>query len=74
MPTPVAVMPTFLYMEQIFAACTVVVVFQRARTAILAFVRQGKLPWQGLTAKTREAHMEKIRKSKTEEVRPVKSH
>lgn len=30
---------------------------------------QGKLPWQGLTAKTREAHMEKIRKSKTEEVR-----
>lgn len=30
---------------------------------------QGKLPWQGLTARTREAHMEKIRKSKVDEVR-----
>ena len=34
---------------------------------------QGKLPWQGLTAKTREAHMEKIRASKAEEVRNVKT-
>eukprot|EP00752_Nemacystus_decipiens_P012470 g11044.t1 len=34
---------------------------------VLIYLVRGKLPWQGLTAKTREAHMEKIRKSKTEE-------
>eukprot|EP00903_Cladosiphon_okamuranus_P018659 g17174.t1 len=34
---------------------------------VLIYLVKGKLPWQGLTAKTREAHMEKIRKSKTEE-------
>ncbi|CAM9195186.1 unnamed protein product [Sphacelaria rigidula] len=34
---------------------------------VLVFLAKGKLPWQGLTARTREAHMEKIRKSKTEE-------
>ncbi|CAM9564360.1 unnamed protein product [Ectocarpus fasciculatus] len=34
---------------------------------VLIYLVRGKLPWQGLTAKTREAHMEKIRQSKTEE-------
>ncbi|CAM9223103.1 unnamed protein product, partial [Laminaria digitata] len=36
---------------------------------VLVYLVRGKLPWQGLTAKTREAHMEKIQRSKTEEVR-----
>ncbi|CAM9641523.1 unnamed protein product [Ectocarpus sp. 12 AP-2014] len=34
---------------------------------VLIYLVRGKLPWQGLTAKTREAHMEKIRQSKAEE-------
>lgn len=34
---------------------------------------QGKLPWQGLTARTREAHMEKIRTSKMEQVIDVRA-
>ncbi|CAN0247223.1 unnamed protein product, partial [Hapterophycus canaliculatus] len=34
---------------------------------VLIFLVRGKLPWQGLTAKTREAHMDKIRRSKNEE-------